>query len=107
MAITPEIFEEYEHLGQELSESFPGVDVSRILDLLAAGAEIVEAPPLDERVCDDIDDDMFIACALASKSSCIVSGDKHLLRACGYGGMPIVTPRDFVNRYLRFGTKGS
>jgi len=55
---------------------------------------------LSAPVCRDPDDDKFIACALASKSKLIVSGDKHLLKVSGFRGVRILKPRDFVDTYL-------
>ncbi|WP_396216981.1 PIN domain-containing protein, partial [Gemmatimonas sp.] len=45
---------------------------------------LVDAPPLDERVSEDPDDEMFLAAALAANARLIVSGDKHLLRVSGW-----------------------
>ncbi|MCL4849138.1 MAG: hypothetical protein KJ066_21505, partial [Acidobacteria bacterium] len=56
--------------------------------------------PLHERVCTDAADDKFFACAIAAGAEVIVSGDKHLLRASGFRGVDVVTPRVFVDRYL-------
>ena len=51
-------------------------------------------------MCDDPDDDKFLACAVAAGVSCIVSGDKHLLRVSWYRGIEVLKPRAFVGRYL-------
>jgi predicted nucleic acid-binding protein len=55
---------------------------------------------LKEPVCEDPDDDKFIACALAGESKVILSGDKHLLRDSGYQGIEVLKSRDFVDKYL-------
>jgi len=62
--------------------------------------EVYDVPPLLESVCDDPDDDKFLACALASGSTIIVSGDKHLLKVSGYRKIEVLKPREFVNKYL-------
>ena len=62
---------------------------------------LVEAPPLSDHVCTDPDDDKFLACALASRTRMIASGDKALLRASGYEGIEVLTPRQFVDRHLK------
>jgi predicted nucleic acid-binding protein len=41
---------------------------------------------------------MFIACALAAKADCLVSGDKDLLVLDGRFGFGIVRPREFLAR---------
>jgi len=61
---------------------------------------MVLAPNLSDPICDDPDDDNFLACALKSKNKLIISGDKHLLRVSGYRGIKIIRPRRFVDKYL-------
>jgi predicted nucleic acid-binding protein len=46
------------------------------------------------------DDNKFIACALASESTVIVSGDKHLLKVSGYQNIEVLKPREFVDKHL-------
>ena len=41
-----------------------------------------------------------LACAIAGHATCVVSGDRALLRASGYEGVEVLTPRDFVTRFL-------
>lgn len=100
LVISQEILEEYQRVGKTLARQFPGIDVGPILELLAIKAELVKAPGLLEPVCNDPDDDKFLACALASKARLIVSGDKHLLRVSGYRRIVIVRPRKFIDEYL-------
>ena len=68
--------------------------------LLAMTATIVDVPPLPERVGDDPDDEMFLAAALASSTPIVVSGDKGLLRVSGWGGIMVLTPRQFLHEYI-------
>ena len=100
IVVSPEIIGEYQRVGEELAKQFPGVDLDPILELFATGAELVVPPLLPEPVCDDPDDDKFIACALTSRTKIIISGDKGLLRASGYRGIEVVRPRTFVDEYL-------
>ena len=101
LVISEEILEEYYRVGETLAEQFPGVDLGPIFELLTVKAELTPAPGLPEPVCDDPDDDKFLACALASKTKLIISGDKHLLRVSGYHGLEVVRPRMFVDDYLQ------
>ena len=55
---------------------------------------------LKQPICEDPDDDKFFACALASGSKVIISGDKHLLKVTGYQGIQVLKPREFVDKYL-------
>lgn len=57
LVLSPEIFEEYERVGESLSEKFSGVSIEPFLYLVSSEAEIVDSPPLREAVCEDPDDD--------------------------------------------------
>jgi len=100
LAVSPDILNEYQRVGNELSKQFPSIDLSSILGLVTIHAMMFQSPQLPEPVYEDPDDDMFIACAIASKSNVIVSGDKHLLKVTDFGGVPIIKPREFVDTYL-------
>jgi putative PIN family toxin of toxin-antitoxin system len=101
LVVSAEILEEYRRVGEELASTYPGVDLEPFLALLAVEAEVVLAPSIDERISEDQDDDKFIFCALAAKCNCIVSGDIHLKEVSGYRGIEIVSPRKFIDRYLK------
>lgn len=100
LVISPDILDEYRRVGEILAEDHPMIDLWPMLEFVIQNAAIYSAPPLDEEVCQDHDDDKFLACALASGSSIIVSGDKHLLKVSGYQDINVMKPRDFVDRYL-------
>ena len=100
LVISQEILEEYQRVGETLAYQFPGVDLGPIVELLTLKAELTQAPGLPEPVCDDPDDDKFLACALASNSEVIISGDKHLLKVSGYCGINVLRPRKFLDDFL-------
>lgn len=52
---------------------------------------IVEDPP----------DDRYLECAAEGEADFIVSGDHHLLDLGKYEGIPIVTPREFLDELTR------
>ncbi len=100
LVVSPEILDEYRRVGGVLASQFPGVDLVPILTLLTMASEIVLAPTLPEQVCQDPDDDKFVACALASRCSLIITGDRALQRVSGYRELEIISPRQFVTIYL-------
>lgn len=100
IVLSPEILDEYRRVGEILAVEHPNIDLKPILDYVVRNAEVYNAAPLPESVCEDPDDDKFLACALASESTVIVSGDKHLLKVSGYRNIVILKPRDFIDRYL-------
>lgn len=48
----------------------------------------------------DPSDDRFLECAVAGRAHCLVSGDRHLLSLRVFHGIPIVTPRAFLDAFL-------
>ncbi len=90
----------YLRVGKFLAERFLKINLDPIIKLIALKAELVLAPNLSDPICDDPNDDKFLACALKSKNKLIISGDKHLLRVSGYRGIKIIRTRKFVDNYL-------
>lgn len=50
---------------------------------------------------DDPSDNIILDCASASGADFIVSGDKHLLNLKSFQNIPILTPRQFINRFKK------
>jgi len=101
LVISEDILEEYRRVGEVLAERFPSIDLRPFLALVTVSAEMSPSKRFAAPLCDDPDDDMFIACALAGKCKTIVSGDKHLLKMSGYHGIKVLSPREFVDKYLK------
>ena len=69
----------------------------RFLDLLAKTSIFFDGELAIEPVIpEDPDDDVVLATALATHADLIVSGDAHLLRLGQHKGIPILTPRQFL-----------
>jgi putative PIN family toxin of toxin-antitoxin system len=103
LVVSQEILEEYQRVGETLAEQFPGINLQPIIDLVTTNAEIFPNQILRGSVCEDPDDDKFIACAIASRCKVIVSGDRHLLKVSGFGGIKVMRPRQFIDEYLSGG----
>ena len=97
---SPAILEEYRRVAEILVEDHPAIDFEPALKFVIQNAIVYSAPALPEKVCEDPDDDKFLACALASRSKIIVSGDKHLLKVSGYQNIDVLKPSDFMNKYF-------
>ena len=100
LVMSSDILNEYRRVATILAEQFPPVNLQGILSFVEKEADFFNAPVLSEKVCDDPDDDKFLACALASDTKIIVSGDKHLLRVSGYQDIVVLKPKAFVDTYL-------
>ena len=93
--------DEYTRVAEILKKDYPDIEIDPILTLIFANSEIAETKPFPFPVCEDPDDDKFLACALCSNTGILVSGDKHLLKLSGFQGITIITPRVFVDTYLK------
>lgn len=70
-------------------------EVEEFYSLLQAFARIATNLP-SLHVCRDPNDDMVIACALAARSSYLVTRDKDLLTLKDYQGVHILPPEEFI-----------
>ena|SRR5215211_561700 len=100
LAVSQEILAEYQRVGEILAEEYPRIDLKPILKFVVEHARMYKPAKLKEPVCEDPDDDKFIACALSSECGVIISGDKHLLKVSGYREIEVLKPREFMDRYL-------
>ncbi len=94
-----EILDEYERVIREFSHKKPEFDADRAIAFIRKNVRMVKPAHLLEQICDDPDDDKFIAGALTVKAI-IVTGDKALLRCVGYKNLIILTPAEFEKQYL-------
>ena len=76
------------------------INLGPILELVTISAEMVSPADSAEPICGDPDDDKFFLCAISAACKVIVSGDKHLVVKSGYGGVPVLKPREFVEKIL-------
>jgi putative PIN family toxin of toxin-antitoxin system len=101
LVVSPEILDEYRRVGEILAEEHPTIDLEPMLEYVIHNAAIFSVSSLPEGVCEDPDDDKFLACALASGSNLVVSGDRHLLKVSGYQNIEVLKPRDFIEKQLQ------
>jgi uncharacterized protein len=101
IVLSKDILAEYRRVGERLAEQFPHVNLAPLSELVAVKGKMVRALQLPAPVCNDPDDDKFLASALAGRCKVIVSGDKHLLKVSGYRGIRVMRPKDFVEEWLR------
>jgi predicted nucleic acid-binding protein len=67
------------------------------VDALQAIAIVVEDRAIAPVIAADPADDIYLAAAAEGLADYIVSGDRHLLDLFAYEGIPIVTPRRFLD----------
>jgi len=99
LVLTAAIVDEYRHVSERLSAKYPAISTRTILQVLVARSHLIQPAPLSSPVCQDPDDDRFVAAALAA-DAVIVSGDRHLLDIDGFGGLRVMRPASFVRSCL-------
>jgi len=71
--------------------------VQVLLRMLPDASAWVPLPPILPRVVpNDPDDDVIVATAVAGRVDAIVSGDADLLALGSHEGIPVLTPRQFI-----------
>jgi putative PIN family toxin of toxin-antitoxin system len=99
--LSQEIVSEYQRVAEALADKYPIVDISGIIKLVTIYSEIVKTDGYELFECEDPDDNKFVECAMAGNCKTIVSGDKHLLKLSGFQNINSLTPRKFVDLYLK------
>jgi putative PIN family toxin of toxin-antitoxin system len=99
LAITLSIFDEYAEVARRLAGNIPEVDPEPWLKWIEGKANVFEPAPVGKQRSRDPEDDLFLACALASDAKVIVSKDQDLLSLHKPFGIAILTPRDFLLRF--------
>lgn len=97
VVVSREILREYVRVGERLSARFPDAGLEGVMDAVEARATLVSAPPLPEPVCEDGDDDKFLACAVAAGVGYVVSSDKALLATSPYRNVRVIRSREFLD----------
>ncbi|MBK6848327.1 MAG: putative toxin-antitoxin system toxin component, PIN family [Proteobacteria bacterium] len=69
LVASAEIVDEYTRVVNELARRYPRVHGAAALAVVVAHLDLVEPVELGEAVCEDPDDDKFLACALAARES--------------------------------------
>ena len=101
LVLSSDIVDEYKRTINKLAHHSPDINAEAQLKLIIMSSEICQPKMLIEPVCQDPDDDKFVACAVTGNVKIIVSGDKHLLDVSGYSGIEVLSPRQFVEKYLK------
>ena len=96
---TDEIFDELRRVVAYPKLKFPPALQVKILEFFFCWSTFVRDVDPVSVVAADPDDDKFIACAIATGASHVISGDPHLLAVGYYQGVRIVTPAQFIDLF--------
>lgn len=95
---SPALLAEFDAVLRRKFEMTPAVRV--FLDLLGKQLPLVDPAPLKRAVCRDPDDDTVLATAVTAKAGAIVTGDADLLVLRNYRRIDIITPREYLIRFV-------
>lgn len=73
------------------------LDANVYVEDIVVLADLVAGERVPPRVCEDPDDDKYIAAALEGRAAFIVTGDRGFLALKEHEGIRIVTPREFLD----------
>lgn len=100
LAVSIEILEEYFNVAERLASRYSGVEYEGVLGLIIQNTQLLQGADLPEPVSEDPEDDKFLACALASNTRIIASGDSELRKVSGYADFWVLTPKGFISEFL-------
>ena len=103
IAVSDDILGEYCRKAAVLSEEFPEVDPGPFLRWIETECPHYEPSPLGNQRSRDASDDMFLACALASKASFLITRDADLLALRKPFGITIITDDEFLKLFKQAG----
>jgi putative PIN family toxin of toxin-antitoxin system len=73
------------------------IDASAWFEAIVVLADLVPGEYALDGVSDDPDDDKYVAAALESRATFVVTGDPDLLKVQEHAGVRIVSPRQFLD----------
>ena len=105
LVLSKEIIEEFIKVlhYKEITEKIKDKDLEMkyTIKKIISISEIVEPSKKLEVVKDDPDDNKFIEAAVEGKCAYIISSDKHLLKIGDYEGIIILSPKKFIELFLK------
>jgi len=100
LVVSAAIVDEYISVLKRPKFQIEHTEIDDFTALLLDKAEFVI--PVDEikAVNDDASDNKFIEAAITGKANLIVSGDKHLLELESFQDIPIITAKEFTEKWM-------
>jgi putative PIN family toxin of toxin-antitoxin system len=95
LVVSDEIVMEYESVLNRLLKHSPFL-VNRTIESVSLHAEYVQPVPLNQKLCREPNEEIFISTAVAGRANCIITGDKDLLVLNPVMNVEVLTPRAFL-----------
>ena len=68
LVVSDAVMEEYREIAARMKAKFPSIEPERWMRYIEEHATVVPAVPLVAQVCEDADDDVFLACAVTANA---------------------------------------
>jgi putative PIN family toxin of toxin-antitoxin system len=94
---SPTLLQEVEYVLSREKFGLDSRDINQLVNFIRAKGEFV-LPTQNVSDCRDPKDNPILECALAGRADCIITGDKDLLLLHPFHGIPILTPRQFLQK---------
>jgi uncharacterized protein len=98
LLLSREILDEYISVLSRFEIEDEDIDLLEALFAHPKRTEVVSPTFRVRIIVDDPADNMFLECVATGQADFIVSSDKHLVRLKMFQGIPILTPRRFLDR---------
>ena len=89
---------DYEEIQDKIKDK--KLEMKRTVGKIISMSTIVVPKEKLAIVKNDPDDNIILECAKAGNVDCVISNDKHLLKLKKFENIPILTPDEFVEKYL-------
>ena len=100
IATSPPILSELERVIRypkvQVKYKIPAEFVQQFLSMIQGGAIVIEPSIELTTIKEDPSDNRYLECAIASESSYIITGDKHLLDLNTFEGIQVLSPAAFL-----------
>jgi hypothetical protein len=100
LVITPSLLNELTDVTSRPQFNLPLLDIKDLISILNSQAIIVNPAKQSFNICRDPMDEYLLCAALEANANCIVTGDKDLLCLNPFRGIPILTPAEFIKKFL-------
>ena len=96
LCLSSSIFDEYVRVCDRIAATRPSLEYRELLASIVGHSNLIPDEVSDTPITADPDNDKFMLCARTA-GAIVISGDRHLLDANGWGGVVVRTPRDFLS----------
>jgi uncharacterized protein len=97
MAISAEMLAEFQWVLEGRKFRYSAAIVQNVVTELLSVSELVRPTMRVEQIKADPADNRILECALESRATCIVTGDRHLLELGEYEGIPVLEVAAFLS----------